>query len=177
MSSVVDSPAKTLVSQEKEQESQESVVDSGKSLHELLARYDQPTSSWRTAQYSLAGDSELFSETWPKWGMMLNGECWGLSMPEHLIRENAYGYLPTLNTKDSRGTSSNMEYHQRRVDRNMDFSSWVAVEFGTTGKIHPECSEIVMGWPKGQTALEPLAMDKFQQWLHSHGELYHNERP
>ncbi len=30
--------------------------------------------------------------------------------------------------------------------------------------------ELLMDWPIGRTALEPLAMDKFHQWLDSHGK-------
>lgn len=37
------------------------------------------------------------------------------------------------------------------------------------GKLNPPWVEWLMGWPIGWTALEPLATDKFQQWLVSHG--------
>ena len=29
--------------------------------------------------------------------------------------------------------------------------------------------EFLMGWPAGWSAVEPLATDRFRQWLHSHG--------
>jgi hypothetical protein len=38
------------------------------------------------------------------------------------------------------------------------------------GPPNPEWVEWYMGWPIGWTALEPLATDKFQQWLNSHGK-------
>jgi hypothetical protein len=33
----------------------------------------------------------------------------------------------------------------------------------------PELPEWIMGWPIGWTDLEPLAMDRFQQWQSAHG--------
>lgn len=36
------------------------------------------------------------------------------------------------------------------------------------GPLNPEWVEWLMGWPIGWTGLEPLATDKFQQWLNSH---------
>jgi hypothetical protein len=41
-------------------------------------KYDHDTSSWRTHQCSLLGGLDEFLETWPRWGSMLNGECWEL---------------------------------------------------------------------------------------------------
>jgi len=38
------------------------------------------------------------------------------------------------------------------------------------GQVNPEFAEWFMGWPMGWTALQPLAMDKFRQWLRSHGK-------
>lgn len=39
----------------------------------------------------------------------------------------------------------------------------------TGGSLNPTWVEWLMGWPLGWTALGPLAMDRFQQWKHSHG--------
>ena len=39
------------------------------------------------------------------------------------------------------------------------------------GPMNPEWVEWFMGWPIGWTALNPLATDKFRQWLNSHGKL------
>ncbi len=41
-----------------------------------FAKYSPSESKWRTAQCSLLGDSDEFSETWPRWGSMRNGECY-----------------------------------------------------------------------------------------------------
>jgi len=37
------------------------------------------------------------------------------------------------------------------------------------GSLNPPWVEWLMGWPIGWTDLHPLEMDKFQQWLSSHG--------
>jgi hypothetical protein len=37
------------------------------------------------------------------------------------------------------------------------------------GSLNPTWVEWLMGWPLGWTDLRPLEMDKFRQWLHSHG--------
>lgn len=37
------------------------------------------------------------------------------------------------------------------------------------GTLNPLWVEWLMGWPTGWTDLEPLEMDKFRQWLRSHG--------
>ena len=37
------------------------------------------------------------------------------------------------------------------------------------GSLNPTWVEWLMGWPLGWTDLEPLEMDKFQQWLEQHG--------
>jgi hypothetical protein len=101
MSSVGDSPAKTSVSPGKEQALKESVPDSGVSLLESLAKFDQATSSWRTAQCLLFEDSTECLETFPRWGMMRDGELWELSMSELLISESESGsLLPTPNSSD-----------------------------------------------------------------------------
>ena len=38
------------------------------------------------------------------------------------------------------------------------------------GQLNPNWVEWLMGWPIGWTDLKLLAMDKFHQWQHSHGE-------
>ena len=67
----------------------------GQKWPELLAKYNHDSHSWRTHQCSLLGDLELFSETWPKWGIMQDGVCWELTTPERRTEESEYGYWPT----------------------------------------------------------------------------------
>src|SRR3990167_1062276 len=59
------------------------------------AKYDHATRLWKTRQHSLLGDSEQFSETWPRWGSMLDGECLVLATPVWITGASASGSLPT----------------------------------------------------------------------------------
>lgn len=56
----------------------ESTADCGKRSSGLQAYYDQKSCSWKTPQQSLLEDSELFSETWPSWGMTQGTEFYPL---------------------------------------------------------------------------------------------------
>jgi len=46
-----------------------------------------------------------------------------------------------------------------------------ASESGTLGRLNPQFVEWLMGWPIGWTELQPLAMDRFQQWLREHSAI------
>ncbi len=68
----------------------------------LLAKFDHPTSSWRTSQTCLLalasglGDGLAeFSETWPASGMMRNGRTYRRRPWALPIAANASGLLPT----------------------------------------------------------------------------------
>jgi len=71
---------------------------SGHTWHESLAKYDPVSRSWKTHQCLLDGGLEPFSKTWPRWGMMRAGECWALTMPEHLTNGTGSGFWPTPTT-------------------------------------------------------------------------------
>lgn len=68
----------------------------------------------------------------------------------------ATGWLPTSNTVDAKGGT-------RTVAGQVQLCRTVG------GKLNPRWVEWLMGWPIGWVSLEPLVMDKFQQWLGSHG--------
>jgi hypothetical protein len=87
--------AKTSAQPAKAQESTESAAECGRTWHESFARWDRASLSWRTPQCSLLAGLDEFSETWPRWGMMRNGECSALSMPVHLTSETESGLWPT----------------------------------------------------------------------------------
>lgn len=52
------------------------VLDSGGSLLEPFAWFDQGSSSWRTWALDAAGTSETYSGTWPDSGTVLGGIAW-----------------------------------------------------------------------------------------------------
>lgn len=62
---------------------------------ESSLKYDQPSASWKTRQCSLLGGLEEFSETWPRWGTMRNGECWERQTWERRTNGTDVGLLPT----------------------------------------------------------------------------------
>ena len=70
--------ARTSASPEMELESTAQEADSGERWPGSLAKYDRATCSWKTAQRSLLGDLEPCSVTWPRSGLMLDGQCWEL---------------------------------------------------------------------------------------------------
>jgi len=77
--------------------------DCGQNLPVSLTKYDPQESLWKTHQCLLLGGLESFSETWPKWGIMQSGECWGLSMSEHLTSVRGSGYLLPTPDASERG--------------------------------------------------------------------------
>jgi hypothetical protein len=68
--------ALTFQPQEKEPELMEKPLECGEKWQGSFVKYSPNTSSWKTHQCSLLGDLDEFLETWPKWGLMRNGECW-----------------------------------------------------------------------------------------------------
>lgn len=87
--------AKTSASQETGPELTESEAECGTTWPASLAKYDRDTCSWKTAQLSLLGDLEEFSETWPRWGLMRNGECWERQTLVPRTSESASGLWQT----------------------------------------------------------------------------------
>ena len=150
--------AKTSVSQAKEMAWTESAAECGDTWLGSFAKYDLPTSSWRTHQCSFLGDLEPFSETWPQWGLMRGGVCWERALSEPLINAKESGLLPTPLADDWKGGTTTVHSKTGRA-RTDQLRHWVKINFGLTYPI-PEHSEAMMGWPLGWTDLKPLATDK-----------------
>ena len=159
------SPAKTLASLDAELESPERKADCGSRWPESLVKYDASTSSWKTRQRSLLGGLTTYSEIWPQWGSMRNGECWERINAVPLIDEKESGsLLPTPTTGDA--------YHRR--NRYKQGGQPLSMALG--GKPNPAFIEWLMGWPIGWTNVsnesEDSATDRFPQWLDLHGIPY-----
>ena len=88
-----DFHAKTSAQQEKAQELMENDQECGEKWRGSFTKYDPNSSLWKTHQCSLLGDLEEFSETWPKWGLMRDGECWEQLTLERTIRGTEFGLL------------------------------------------------------------------------------------
>ena len=106
--SLEDSHANHGQLQEKEKESK-TKDGSGMTSANSFAHYDQKESSWKTYQASLL-DMELtpYSDRFPKWGMMQNGEVSKLPMSELPTGENVYSYWRTSQASDGEGGTKEM---------------------------------------------------------------------
>jgi hypothetical protein len=165
MWSAEDSLAKTSQVQERELESQESEADYGIKWPESLAKYNRNSRSWRTAQCLLFEDLGESLETFPNWGMMQDGECWGLAMSAHLIEGIESGLWPTPQRVDYKGTSRNSVFQQRAAQ----YEVWsMGRRDYLTIYPNPTAYEAIMGWLIQWTELKPLATDKFRLWLQQH---------
>jgi hypothetical protein len=90
------SPARTSVLPEKAPASTASAPACGATWRGSLARFDRDSLTWKTAQRSLLGDSELSSVIWPRSGMTAAGQCWELPTLEPITSGTDSGlWLPT----------------------------------------------------------------------------------
>lgn len=92
-------PARTSATPAKAQDSMESGPACSSISSQPFATYDPDTSSWRTSQPSLFGDSTPFSGRWPKSGLMLGGAVYERPTLARLMAATAGGA--------SLGTASN----------------------------------------------------------------------
>lgn len=226
------SRARTSAQPEVGQVSTVNGVVSGQKWQGSFARYDREKSSWKTPQYSLLGDSDEFSETWPRWGSMRNGVSYLRQIPALPICESESGLWPTP-TCDS-ATQRTNRYAQGGMPLTAAIRLWptptvhgnynckgasqtsgdglaTAVKLWPTqcasaskgsspaalvrkdgrsrqrdridhavmasdgGQLNPEWVEWLMGWPIGHTALKPLEMARYREWLRQHGESLGNK--
>lgn len=193
------SRVRTSAPQEREQASTEREADYGRTWRESFAKFDLDTSSWRTAQCSLVEGLDVFSETWPRWGWMRDGECCRQPKQERLTGENACGSshmwpTPTVcgnhNRKGASKTSGDGlatavarttwptpvtngvcggSHHLKMLREKTTSKEARQMSARNGGALNPTWVEWLMGWPLGWTSLEPLGMDKFRQWLGMHG--------
>ena len=124
MSSAADSHARTLAPPEKEQESAASAPASGWKWRESFTRYDPSSRSWRTRQCSLLGDLTEFSETWPRWGSMRDGECSEQTTLAPPTSASGFGSWPTPRRTDAdRGGRGDL-IQAVRGNSNSHFKMW-----------------------------------------------------
>jgi hypothetical protein len=171
--------AKTLVPPERARGLTENGAGCGHIWPESFARWDPASSSWKTPQCSLLAGLDEFSETWPRWGMMRNGECSALPMPAPRTIDTEYGSWPTPVKTDGFAVGwclTSIERKERGEKRPSGAHIGCGLKyFRKTGKYlsggypNPALTEWLMGWPISWTDLPAPATDKFQQWLRSHG--------
>ena len=193
-----DFPAKTSAPQEKAPASAARDPDYGPNSLASFTKYDQTMSLWKTPQCSLLGDSEPYSATWPRWGLMLDGVCWEQIPSVHHTAATAYGFWQTpvadaaINRRNgkfnSRGEpllsvqakifpiptptvndAKNSTLPPSQIKHDNIPGHLLRTGEKPGGTLNPTWVEWLMGWPLGWTDLQPLATDKFQQWRQKHG--------
>jgi hypothetical protein len=167
-----DFHARTLVPLEKALELMENDQECGKKWHGSLGKYDQDLCLWKTHQDSLLGDLDEFLETWPQWGLMLNGEFWEVKNLAHHIQGTEFGLshptpLKTDHFKFLRFRKESVLKSKFGMHVN-SIAYWMTANHGKIPSV--EWIYWVMGWPNGWANLNALEMDKFQSWQQQHGE-------
>jgi hypothetical protein len=117
-------PVRTSAQPEGVRESKESGQECGHTWHESLARFDPDSRLWKTPQCSLLAGLDEFLETWPRWGMMLGGECWGLSTPERRTSGNESGSWPTVRSTDGERGGRGDLIQAIRGNENSHYKLW-----------------------------------------------------
>lgn len=145
-----DSLVKTLASQDEALAWRESVAAFGESMPASLASYDPISCSWKTSQLCLDGDLEPFLETWPRSGMMRNGQLYPLPMWERRTSARGSRLLPTPLSSDNRKRGNiSMPSVQRRIR----IGKQVALSMLFDKNLCPTCVEGMMGFPVEWTKL------------------------
>jgi hypothetical protein len=128
---------------------------------------------WRTPKCSLDGGLAEFSETWPRWGSMRNGECWERLEWAPPMNGTASGSWPTPVASMSKGSSPAALTRKNGRSRARDRLDHAVMDIDG-GPLNPEFAEWLMGWPIGLTDLKPLGTDKFRLWQQLHGASSHD---
>jgi hypothetical protein len=160
------------------------------------AKWDRDSRCWRTSQVSLLTDTlEPFSGTWPKAGITQDGACYRQRKWERRIAEIGYGSWPTPSANDWKGAGNATPGHapqlRHLVGGTRTRRTWATPKAEPSGpdyarrtreksggddlvtqaggQLSPDWTEWLMGFPIGLTALEPLGMHRFREWLELHG--------
>ncbi len=136
-----DSLAPIFRSQERGSASPDHKAAYGRSTPELLASYDPATSSWRTSQRCLVEGWTVFSETWPRSGLMRNGTAYQLPPLVRLTDEIGFGLWPTPVARMWKDNGSPSEYLRNEIP--------LAAQVG--GSLNPTFVEWLMGFPRDWT--------------------------
>ena len=154
--------AKTSVPQEKGQELTVSDQECGEKWHASFTKYDPDSRSWKTHQCSLLGGLEPFSETWPQWGLMRDGECWEQRTLERTIRGTESGLSPngvdsfhTPNCTGLDGGSNSRKALKKRLEKWPNPTAHDAKDTGTApseGRRNtPNLAYQAKNWPTPRT--------------------------
>ncbi len=139
----------------------------GEKWHGSFTKFSPDSSSWKTHQFSLLEGLEEFLETWPKWGLMRNGECWVQQTLAHHTKGTESGSLeikkwPTPGASDAiRGTMQNWKpIRPSGQPAQYPLNQALRDITGINGRPNPIFVEWLMGFPILWTDLKPWAMRK-----------------
>ena len=182
--SVEVSHVKTFPQQVKEKDSQGNDQGFGQKWPGSLAKWSQDSFLWKTHQLSLITDLEPYSENFPRWGIMHDGEFWELTIQDYHTTAIGAGLLPTVVMNEGiaflggplRSTET-WQNTSRLSHRLIGFwKNFKKREMNARIKqkiaCHPIFAEWMMGWPEMWSASQELEMDRFQAWLLLHSKPY-----
>ena len=162
----------------------ENAAACGSTWREWFARLDQSGSLWRTRQCSFLEDLEQFSETWPRSGLMLRGQCFPLPTLEPRTCAKESGLWPTPMKTDGFAVGwclTSIERKERGETRPSGAKIGTGLKYFRATEKHlvngypnPSLTEWLMGWPAKWSDLQPLETDKFQEWQRQHSPSWPN---
>jgi len=117
---------------------------------ELLAQLDLTTFSWKMSPQLKATVLNKLSKTWPSWGMTADGCAYAHPMSGQRITVIDGSLWPTPTAHNAKEAGCPAE-HTRNTPS-------LAAKVG--GKLNPQWTEWLMGWPINHTALKQSEMVK-----------------
>ena len=172
--------AKTSATQDIKSELKVLEADCGKKWPASFAKLDRDSFLWKTSQRCLIEGWASFYQTWPRWGLMRDGECWEVPTPKATKLAKGYGLWPTLKASDGEQRTSNLDYFKRRLSIAPDLPVIVALSTPPTpggfyGRLNPDWCEWLTGFPVKWTEFTPLAMRKIHEWQQQHSPFFRQE--
>ena len=149
------SHVRTSVALERAQGSKVPGLDCGWKWPASFARYDPDSSSWKTRQCSLLGGLESYSETWPRWGSMRNGECLGRTTLAPRIGESASGLPAMLPTPTKHGsTGRGLRPAYATGNHHMSSLEWVVMNGRPATRMWP--TPTARDWKSGSSSQQTM---------------------
>lgn len=152
---VEDFRAKIYPLQEAWKELTESEADCGLKCIEFVGKLDLNTSSLKTAQLSLYEDLSKSYATFPKSGMMRNGNVYRTSLLDTHTGERESTLLPTPTKSDHKATFAKVEALTRYLESGHQIRAMdILAQKGFLKSERIAILEMMMGFEIGHTELE-----------------------
>lgn len=162
--SAAASPAQTSLLADDEQGLTVKKAAFGVKWHELFARFDHTTFSWKTQQTLLFQDSTESLETLPQWGIMRLGELWEGSVSGEPIEKGVglWGSPTATAWRDLTFTQAQCLKSTFGAQQRRYTTQFLRLTGDFPGVLF---AEWIMDFPIGWTDLEPQEWHKFRSWL------------